>query len=91
MIKRIFSPATIAVHLWGTGLLIINEYYYEYLRTYLNDSILIIIPIAIWNLVQKRKIDKVEETQEFKSSIYRMLFMAIVMIVIFFATKQNHI
>ncbi|SMO49027.1 hypothetical protein SAMN06265220_1011195 [Flavobacterium nitrogenifigens] len=91
MIKRIFTPATIAVHFWGIGLLIINEYYYEYLRFYLYVSILLIIPIALWNLVQKRKKDTVEETQEFKSSIYRMLFMAIVMIVIFFITRQNHI
>lgn len=75
----------------GSILLFINQYYYEYARYYLYISIIVIFPIMIWNLIKQWKKDKVEETKEFKPSIFRMLIMAVVMIVIFFITKQNHI
>ena len=75
----------------GSILLFINQYYYEYVRYYLYISIIVIFPIMIWNLIKQWKKDKVEETKEFKPSIFRMLIMAVVMIVIFFITKQNHI
>ncbi|SCY43418.1 hypothetical protein SAMN02927916_2059 [Flavobacterium anhuiense] len=91
MIKKILTPATIAIFLWGSILLLINQYYYEYVRYYLYISIIVIFPIMIWNLIKQWKKDKVEETKEFKPSIFRMLIMAVVMIVIFFITKQNHI
>lgn len=91
MIKKILRPATIAIFLWGSILLFINQYYYEYARYYLYISIIVIFPIMIWNLIKQWKKDKVEETKEFKPSIFRMLIMAVGMIVIFFITKQNHI
>ncbi len=91
MVKKILTPATIAIFLWGSILLLINQYYYEYVRYYLYISIIVIFPIMIWNLIKQWKKDKVEETKEFKPSIFRMLIMAVVMIVIFFITKQNHI
>lgn len=91
MIKKILTPAFIAIFFWGIGLLIINEYYYEYFRPYQYISLLIILSITIWSLIQKRKNDKINGTQEFKDSIYRMMFMAVIMIIVFFATKQNHI
>lgn len=91
MIKKVLTPATIAIFLWGSILLLINQYYYEYVRYYLYISIIVIFPIMIWNLIKQWKKDKVEETKEFKPSIFRMLIMAVVMIVIFFITKQNHI
>lgn len=91
MIKKILTPATIAIFLWGSILLLINQYYYEYVRYYLYISIIVIFPIMIWNLIKQWKKDKVEETKEFKPSIFRMLIMVVVMIVIFFITKQNHI
>ncbi|WDF65618.1 hypothetical protein [Flavobacterium sp. KACC 22763] len=91
MIKKILTPATIAIFLWGTILLLINQYYYEYVRYYLYISILVIFPFMIWNLIKQWKKDKAEETKEFRSSIFRMLIMAVVMILIFYVTKQNHI
>lgn len=91
MIKKILTPATIAIFLCGAILLLINQYYYEYVRYYLYISIIVIFPIMIWYLIKQWKKDKVEETKEFKSSIFRMLIMTVVMIVIFFITKQNHI
>jgi len=91
MIKKVLTPATIAIFFWGIGLIAINEYYYEYLRPYLYISLLLIFPLMIWNLIKQWKNDKVEETKEFKSSISRMLIMAIVMIIVFLITKQNHI
>ncbi|KAF2080848.1 hypothetical protein [Flavobacterium sharifuzzamanii] len=91
MVKKILAPATIAIFFWGIGLLLINQYYYEYVRYYLYISILVIFPFMVWNLIKQWKKDKVEETNEFKTSIFRMLIMAVVMIVIFYVTKQNHI
>lgn len=77
--------------LWGIPLLLIANLYGEYVRYYLYLSILIALPIAIWNLLQKRKNDKINDTKEFRHAIYRMLIMAVIMIIIFFVTKQNHI
>ncbi|MNK59052.1 hypothetical protein D3C87_781510 [compost metagenome] len=91
MIKKYLTPATIAIFLWGIGLWLINEYCHEYIRNYLYMYLLAFFPIMIWNLIKQWKKDKVEGTKEFNSSIYRMLLMAVVMIVIFFITKQNHI
>ncbi len=55
MIKKVLTPATIAILFWGIGLLIINEYYYAYLRMYLYLSIIIAIG---WIVIDKIKEDK---------------------------------
>ena len=91
MVKKILTPATIAIFFWGIGLLLINQYYYEYVRYYLYISILVIFPFMVWNLIKQWRKDRVEETKEFRSSIFRMLIMVGVMILIFYVTKQNHI
>ncbi|PWB25473.1 hypothetical protein DCO46_08950 [Flavobacterium sp. HTF] len=91
MIKKIFTPALVVVLIWGIGHLLINQYYYEYLRPYQYLSIILAIPFAIYNLNKQRKEDKINNTENFKSSIYSMLFMAVIMIAFFFITKQDHI
>ncbi len=79
------------IFLWGLILIAITEWYYEYVRYYLYASIAVIIPIMIWNLMKQKKKDKINGTREFQASIYRMLIMAIVLIIIFYITKQEHI
>lgn len=55
MVKKILTPATISIFVWVIVLLIINEYYYAYLRTYLYLSIIIAIG---WIVIDKIKEDK---------------------------------
>ncbi|GAA3740688.1 hypothetical protein GCM10022422_25450 [Flavobacterium ginsengisoli] len=55
MIKKIFTPATIAILFWGIGLLIINQYYYEYLRPYLYLSIIIALGCIVYDKIEKNK------------------------------------
>ncbi|MFC0777253.1 hypothetical protein [Flavobacterium sp. HJSW_4] len=59
MMKKVLTPATIAIFFWGIGLLFINEYYHEYLRPYLYLSIIIAISCIV--------IDKIKEDKEEKS------------------------
>jgi hypothetical protein len=89
--KKYITPATIAVLFWGIGNLLINEYYYEYLRYYQYASIIIMIPFAIFNLMKKRREDRVNGTQNFNVSIYRMMFLAVLLIAFFFITKPDQI
>lgn len=60
MIKKILTPAFIAIFFWGIGLLIINEYYYEYLRPYLYLSIIIAIGCIIFDQIKKKKAERNE-------------------------------
>jgi L-asparagine transporter-like permease len=90
MIKKYITPTSI-IFLWGLILIMISLLYPEYTRYYLYLSIIVIIPIAIISLIKQRKEDKVNDTKEFQSSIYRMLFMAVILGVFFFITKMNHI
>ncbi len=91
MIKQFITPINIAFFLWGLFLVTISLLYAEYTRYYLYLSIILIIPIMTLSLVKQRKQDKLNNTKEFQSSIYRMLFMAVVMVVFYFITKQNYI
>ena len=58
MIKKLLTPSTIAIFLWGIGLLIVNEKFYEYLRTYLCLSIVIAVAYMIFDNIKKRKESK---------------------------------
>jgi 4-hydroxybenzoate polyprenyltransferase len=89
--KKYSTPINIFILLWGFVLIVISELYSEYVRYYLYLSLIIMIPIMIWNLIKQKKNDKVEGTKEFQFSIYRMLFMAVVLVIMFYMTKQNHI
>ncbi len=88
MVKKVFTPATIAVLFWGTGLIIINEYYYEYLRYYHYICIILAIPWMVFDMKNKKKKDKINSTENLKFSIYRMLFVALTLIVFYFVAKQ---
>lgn len=90
MIKKYATPTSI-VFLWGLILVSISLLFPQYTRYYLYLSIIVIIPIAVISLLKQRREDKLNDTKEFQSSIYRMLFMAVVLGVFFFIIKQNHI
>ena len=89
MVKKYVTPTTITL-LWGLILVTITLLYPEYTRYYLYLSIIIMIPLAIIHLIKQRKEDKLNDTKEFQSSIYRMLFMAVVLVVFFLITKMNY-
>ncbi|NWL02425.1 hypothetical protein DM790_16505 [Flavobacterium collinsii] len=59
MIKKIVKPSIIAVFFWWIGLLIINEKYYDYLRSYLYLSIIIGIGWMVFDQIKKRKENRV--------------------------------
>ena len=87
MIKKYITPVNIIFFLWGPILIVISEFYGEYVRYFLYLSIIAIIPIMVFNLIKQRKEDKFI----FRQSIYRMLSMAAVLVVFYFLTHQKHI
>ncbi len=91
MVKKYTTPLNIIFFLWGVILLAVSWFYPDYTRYYLYLSILIIIPVATAHLMKERRMDKINNTTDFKSSIFRMLILALVLVVIFFITKQNHL
>jgi len=90
MTKKYVTPTSI-IHLWGLILVTISLLYPEYTRYYLCLSIIVIIPIAIISLIKQRKEDKLNDTTEFQTSLYRMLFFAVALGVFFLMTKMNYI
>ena len=60
MVKKILTPATIAIFFWGIGLLTINQYFYEYLRTYLYISIIVAIGCIVFDKIKENREEKEE-------------------------------
>lgn len=89
--KEFIKPINVLFFLWGLLLLVISNLYAEYVRYYLYLSLVVIIPITIVNSIKQKRQDTINGTTLFRSSIYRMLIMAIVFVVVFFVTRQNHI
>ncbi|CAC9976025.1 hypothetical protein [Flavobacterium panici] len=75
----------------GVILQAVSWFYPDYTRYYLYISIIVIIPFAIVTFIKQKEKDRIEGTKEFQASIYRMLFMAVVLGVMYFVTYQNHI
>lgn len=63
----------------------------EYRVYFLCFAALIVIPIGIFNLIKLRREDKLSGTNTLWTPIYSMGIVAVVLIVFFFLTKQNHI
>lgn len=92
MIKKYIIPVNIIFLLWGPILIVISEFYREYVRYFLYLSIIAIIPIMVLNLIKQRREDKLNAAKVlFRQSIYRMLIMAVVLVVFYFLTHQKHI
>lgn len=91
MIKKVLTPATIAIFFWGIILLILNEKFYEYVRYYLYLSIIVVFPIMIVNMVKQRNNDKIHGTKELHHAVNRMMIFAVILVIMFAITKQNHV
>lgn len=92
MIKKYITPVNIIFFLWGPILIVISEFYREYVRYFLYLSIIAIIPMMVLNLIKQIREDKLNAaTVLFRQSIYRMLIMAVVLVVFYFLTHQKHI
>ena len=89
--KKYLTPINIIFFLWNLILLAASWFYPDNTRYFLYLSIMIMIPLAIIKMIKMKKEDKLKGTTLFKEAIYRMLIMSIVLAVIFFITKQNHI
>jgi len=87
--KKYITPIKIISSLWVLPLIFIPREYSEYLRYYLYGSITIMIPFMIFNLIKQRREDQLNGATMFKSSIYRMLIIAVILIVFFFITEQS--
>ncbi|SMO35199.1 hypothetical protein SAMN06265349_101182 [Flavobacterium resistens] len=91
MIKKIVTPINVIFLFWGLILLTFSESYPQYTRYFLYASILVILPVMIINLIKQRKEDKLNYTTNFQSAVYRIIFMAVLLVIMYFITKQNHI
>ncbi|KAF2337071.1 hypothetical protein [Flavobacterium daemonense] len=91
MIKKIITPVNTIFFFWGLVLVTFSESYPQYTRYYLYASILVILPIMIFNLIKQRKEDKQNRTTNFESSILRMLILAGLLGIMYFITKQNYL
>jgi predicted Na+-dependent transporter len=89
--KKYITPINVVLFLWLLTLFTLQEIHPDYIRYFQYLSLLIIIPITIINLVKQKKEDKLNDTTKFRSSIYRMLIMASILVIFFFITKQSHI
>jgi hypothetical protein len=87
--KQLITPVNIAFFLWGLVLVIIAQLHPEYTRYFLYLSIIVIIPVTVINMIKMKREDKRNGTMLFRTSIYRMLFMAILLGFVFFMTKLN--
>ncbi len=62
--------------------------YRKYSTSFLYLGLILITPIVILSMIGLRKEDKLNGTKEFQSSLYRLLFIGVAMLVIYFVTIQ---
>ncbi|SEO24063.1 hypothetical protein SAMN05444671_0573 [Flavobacterium sp. CF108] len=89
--KNYITSTSFVSILWSLTLLILSFFFSEYVTGYLILSLIIIIPLATIKMIKMLREDRLNGTTLFKEAIYRMLIMLVVLVVIFFITKQNHI
>ncbi|WP_264550907.1 hypothetical protein [Flavobacterium sp. N2038] len=89
--KKYFTATNIIFFIWGLVLIAISQFYREYNRYFLYLSLAVIIPAMIFNLIKQKREDKLNDTKKFQSSIFRMLIMALLLVIVFLATRQNDI
>jgi len=89
--KKHFTTINIIYFFWGILLLTISGFFTDYVRSYLYLSSAIVIPYGILDVSKQRKNDKAERIKKLSDSVNRMMIMAVVLIIMFAITKQNHI
>lgn len=86
--EKYITQTNITLFLWGPILLVISRFYPDYTTYYLYLSIIVMIAFMVLKMIKQRKEDKLNNTQEFRASVYKMFFMMLVaLIVFFFITK----
>ncbi|OIV40728.1 hypothetical protein BKM63_17880 [Flavobacterium johnsoniae] len=89
--KKYITLPNVIIFLWGPLYVAISVLYPDYTRYYLYLSIILVIPMIIRNLVIQRREDKLNGTAQLQTSIYSILISAVILGVLFFAAKQNHL
>jgi 4-hydroxybenzoate polyprenyltransferase len=89
--KKYTTITNVIFFVWGLVLIAISQFYREYTRYFLYLSLVVIIPVMIFNLIKQKREDKLNDTKKFQSSIFRMLIMALLLVIVFLATRQNDI
>lgn len=89
--KKNISPLNLVFLLWGILLLTILGFFRDYVRSYLYLSIAMVTLYIILDVSKQRKNDKAERIKKLSESVNRMMIMAVVLIIMFAITKQNHI
>ncbi|TDX10364.1 hypothetical protein EDB96_2768 [Flavobacterium sp. S87F.05.LMB.W.Kidney.N] len=89
--KKYISPLNLIFLLWGILLLTISGFFRDYVRSYLYLSIAMVTLYIILDVSKQRKNDKAERIKKLSESVNRMMIMAVVLIIMFAITKQNHI
>ncbi|MDR7371536.1 ABC-type multidrug transport system fused ATPase/permease subunit [Flavobacterium aquidurense] len=90
MMKKEYIPSIIISLLWVLSQVMDYIYERKYTLYFFCLFLILVIPVIIFTIIKQRKEDKLNNTTEFQSSIYRILFL-VFLIVIFFVTKQNYI
>jgi len=88
---KIVTPVNIIFVLWGFSLFAISGLYHEYVRHYLYLSIVVILPITTLSLFKQIKNDKIHGTKELQHLVNRIMILAVVFVIMFALTHQNHI
>ncbi|BDU26396.1 hypothetical protein FLGSB24_31400 [Flavobacterium sp. GSB-24] len=91
IMKKYISPLNLIFLLWGILLLTISGFFRDYVRSYLYLSIAMVTLYIILDVSKQRKNDKAERIKKLSESVNRMMIMAVVLIIMFAITKQNHI
>ncbi|KRD57734.1 hypothetical protein ASE40_15330 [Flavobacterium sp. Root935] len=91
IMKKYISHLNIIFLLWGILLLTILGFFRDYVRSYLYLSIAMVTLYIILDVSKQRKNDKAERIKKLSESVNRMMIMAVVLIIMFAITKQNHI
>jgi hypothetical protein len=91
IMKKYISPLNLVFLLWGILLLTISGFFRDYVRSYLYLSIAMVTLYIILDVSKQRKNDKAERIKKLSESVNRMMIMAVVLIIMFAITKQNHI
>lgn len=89
MIKKYITSIAIVPYFCILMTCIGTIFYPAHTRIFSYISIVIMIPLLIFELIKKRKEDKLEGTKHFQHSVYNILIAAAMIGVLFFLISQN--
>lgn len=90
MLKQYLTLPSIISLFLIVMVLIVSLVFPEYVRYSYYGAIVIMIPFIIFDLIRKRKEDKIDGTEYFKISVYNIFIAAAMMVVLFFLINSNY-